>query len=477
MTIDTIRVEIPITKSQYERVTSPFYQDNSIHLSRTNLTNQETRIIRFRGLAETDRESFHREIAWDVSGEWKDTEEVYIIVELSLPKLWQGHNIDLLHDAEAGLNKLRDTLNHSLEFKGRERLPAIRKWRIKRLDLCYAWKLPSQSIAQSLLDSLKVIKFPWKQPVIRQPSITFVGGKHSTYSAKFYLKLPEFKAHDRKEMIKRKWNLEYINHLERKAEGVLRFEVTCRWQWLKVNGLTTVKELLEPIKAIEWDESITNSDMDETQLRIASAMLLIYKLPPQNLPIKGQEFATIINDYCANNGEYFSLPPGRIRFGAVEFDYPGGGFKVRFTSKIESFLRGFLVKFVGENPSFGPAARVQQKLLEKYKPNIAANLTAFFLFVQKFGSNAAKELYGRQAFDYKKRQLKAAGVTLLEQKESVILAKDFFSSFSLGIPSDHVVNSHDNFGGQDNLLNATIRFTKLNEGESDASDLGATEGA
>ncbi|NJL57527.1 hypothetical protein HC928_22145 [bacterium] len=118
-----------------------------------------------------------------------------------------------------------------------------------------------------------------------------------------------------------------------------------------------------------------------------------------------------------------------------------------------------LEKMVGKDATLGLADKVREKLLQAYKPVTAANLTAFWLYVQKFGSQSAKEVYGERAYYYKKRQLREVGVSLLEQKEgTIVLGKDFFSNFSMKIPSEHVGTVCDDERDSVSVLNIIERL-------------------
>lgn len=144
-------------------------------------------------------------------------------VELSLPKFVFGHNIYLLYPSqiEETASMLQDRLR---EFFGD--FPPYRVWRVKRLDFCYAWRFTDHLAALHALSVLKAFDYPRKEKHIYNTSVQWTG---RTYTVKFYLKLDEFQVHGLKEL----QNTFFLGELLRLADGVLRFEVTCRIQQLE----------------------------------------------------------------------------------------------------------------------------------------------------------------------------------------------------------------------------------------------------
>lgn len=453
--IDTIKLHIPLTEGQHRCIIQVACSNDRDQFAKVNLSSGELRLLRIVGLAATDQHSFHRDIRWDIPPTY--TPDACLVVELSLPKFWYGDNVRLLHTPRKALNLLRDYLNKAFRLRSKRRLPQIEIWRVNRLDVCYTWRFPNQQIAQHFLDALKQQRFPYKQPTIRPTSITFTGGKYSTYSAKFYLKLPEFLSHDAKAMRKAKAAESEIRLREILAEGVLRFEVTLREKWLRRNEIETVADVLEPFTEFIFDGEMVEKLKPFWSPKLTLGAVLGYWVEKNGL--HDQRVSEVMKD-----GAYLSAPPLIFNIDSIVYEHPGGGFRVKVTeNRPEAILVEMLEKMVGQNPGLGLADKVRQRLLENYKPTTAANLTAFWLYVQKFGSESAKEVYGKQPYYYKKRQLKKANVSLLEQKdETLIVGKDFFNSFSLSIPSEHVGNKYDDERDSMNVLNI---IPKLNNSD------------
>lgn len=126
-------------------------------------------------------------------------------------------------------------------------------------------------------------------------------------------------------------------------------------------------------------------------------------------------------------------------------------------------LQYFLGRFLGGNRGMDSADQVEIKLLNKFKQVKAARLTSFWLYVQKFGSEKAKQVFGNDSYYASKRDLKAADVSLIEPPKLVLVDKDFIQSFKFELPSPHVTNIVDDFRDSDNILNLPIRLD-TNEG-------------
>jgi len=375
--LDTVRVAIPLNLSQHDRITKLAFRSDRELPAFLNPVTGELRFRRVDGLADTDQNSFHREIRWEVTPRYIE-QQTYLTVELSLPKLWYGHNVELLYDYSDALNLLRVFLNQSLELRTCNALCPIEQWELKRLDCCYAWKFPSQMLAQQVLDSLKHLAYPRKQSHVRHTSIAFVG---ATYSFKFYLKHPEFRSHDLKALIKQKVPLEVVNSFEDKAKGVLRVEATLRQKYLDRIKVKTVSDIL--------NFGTSNSD-----------------------PSSGKR------------------------------DFP------------VEVLQYFIRKFMGENVGMERPDEVKARLMQLYKPVKAGRLVSFWLYVQRFGDKDAKEVFGEDSYYASKRDLKKAGISLVEmpnKKNNV--EQDFLDKFRVQVPSEYVVNKEDNYRDGDNILN------------------------
>lgn len=165
-------------------------------------------------------------------------------VELSLPKFIFGHNVHLLYptELEATATLLQERL---VEYIGD--FPPYREWRVERLDFCYAWRFQDQRAALHAISVLKAFEYPRKQKHIYTTSVQWSG---RTYSLKFYLKADEFQAHDLKTLKDTFFSGEVMNL----ANGVLRFEVTCRKsQLVELFGKPNIyiKDIVDTDRVIE----------------------------------------------------------------------------------------------------------------------------------------------------------------------------------------------------------------------------------
>lgn len=464
--IDTIKVQIPLTEQQFAAIIQKVSNLDREQWAKYNLQSGELRLLRVDGLASTDQNSFHRDIRWDVSPNWSPGKS-YLVVELSLPKLYYGDNIRMLYDSMTALNLLRRFLNLTFGFKTRGQLPSPLTWLVTRLDVCYSWRFPDQAHAEHFFKGLSAQRFPYKEPTRKPTSLMFTGGSKATYSVKFYLKLPEFLANDAKALRKANAPESEIRFREHLANGILRFEVTLRQKWLKRNGIQTVADVLKPIRRMEFDPDLEKALMPFFNPVVTASCILslsrehISKLPGWDIESAG--------GIVLKNGDYFSLPPGEYGYGEHRYKHPGGGFTMRIIDNpVQNILQNMLEKMVGKDAQIALADRVKQKLGETYKPATAANLTAFWLFVQRFGSEEAMTTYGRDAFYYKRRQLRKAQISLLENREnSVVVGKSFFNDFKLAIPSDYPSNVVDDNRDSRSVLNL-FEYKRTNDKQPDA---------
>lgn len=207
--IDTIRFRIKIPEDIYRKI-----REKAVEITKHDNGNGTTYFNILHSNISVG--SYSRKINIFVSDQ--DT----LFLEFSIPKYYYGHNIFLLYPdkIQPCIDKIfRELVEYFGDF------PNPIEWFIERLDLCYAWKLPSQETAQDILDVLRSYPFPRKKMSFYDTSLMAVG---STYSIKFYLKHPEFYKHDFKEILKNQSLMEYAHDLLNISEGVLRFEVTLR---------------------------------------------------------------------------------------------------------------------------------------------------------------------------------------------------------------------------------------------------------
>lgn len=444
--IDTIKVLIPLNPKQHERIRDVARETDRWTWVLHNQSSGELLFRKVSGLFKTDSHSYHREIKWDVDESYEPGRS-YLTVELSLPKFWYGHNISLLYGWLPALELLRKHLNEQLRLRTRLSLPDIDDWELRRVDVCYAWRFPDQNLAQLFLDSLKALHFPNKKPTIYPESILFKG---NTYSVKFYLKLPEFKTHDLRELLKQKASLEWVEHLESIATGVLRMEVTLRHRYLKRNGINTVRELREFKQWFEWENPPENDEDAFSQMFVLSAVHLD-SLGVDLLSSNWHE-----QEHALEDGLQLEAPPGLLIAGDRQIEFPGN--KATF-HKIETpiyILQKMLKKFVGEDVTMRTVDKVHQALSQHYKPAKAMDLAGFWLCVRQLGSQRVKDEAGSNSYYYKRRQLMKAGINLLEPPDLskvTPINRGFMEGFLLSIPSPNVSNAHDDFRDSQNVLN------------------------
>lgn len=456
--LDTIKVAIPLNALQHKRISDITLKGGSDQWVKWCGTTGEIQFRRLKGLANCDQNSFHRQVLFDVSLDYA-SDNTWLTCEFSLPKFWYGHNIALLYGYIDALQHFKTLLEEQFKLK-RKPLADVLSWRVWRLDACYAWQFPTQDTCHKYLDSLKRLHFPRKVPAIYATSIVFTG---ITYTVKFYEKFPEFKLHDRKELLSRKATLEWIEHLEKKAEGVLRYELTLRRKYLKRQGIDTIADLLKPEKYMEFDSCI---DIEANNPNLIMFFLTGEYLRKHNPNFEkklenGMELSSLLigngMEHPLEDGMRIECEPLTFEVNGLRYEHPGGGFTFRSQDKLSDILSKMLTKFLGANVVMQTSDKVKVKLLEHYKPVKAARLIAFWLYVQKFGTEDAKETYGRDSYYSSKRDLKAAGVSLIEPNSKVVpIDRDFLARFKMQVPSEHAVNKFDEYRDHDNVLNLPI---------------------
>lgn len=443
--LDTIKVGIPLTRTQHLRIFEVAQASDRWLWIQMNPVLGELRFVKMSGLVKTDQHSYHRELKWDVDPIY--SKDAKLILEFSIPKYWYGHNIRLLYDFVKALSHIKVALEQLFKLQGRSRLPDPLTWHLYRVDVCYAWLLPNQMAAQEYLDSLKHLHYPRKRPVIYPTSVVFQG---ATYTLKFYLKYPEFRTHDLKELVKAKAAMEWINYLEGLAEGVLRCEATLRRQYLKVKGLLTVDDLITPLRKIHWDDELSKSEGFHADK--AAYLILGYWASTNGVDLRYNTEHGVKTPVV--DGQYFFAPPSWVLINDTIYEHHGGGFTYREENKLMGLLQQFMGKFLGTESKMQEANQVEAKLLEIYKPVKAATLVGIWLYIQRFGSKKAKETFGENSFYRSKRELKKAGVSLIDADKVITTIDDkFLRDFQLTVPSSHVVNREDDFRDSGNILN------------------------
>ena len=432
--LDTLKFAIPLTDKQHDRILSVVFESNREQWALFSPTTGEFSFRRMLGLAEMDSESFHREIRWDIPGRYIP-DDTYLVVEFSLPKFWYGHNVSLLHDPIRPLNHFKQLVEKQLRLT-RLKLPPVESWLLRRADLCYAWQCPNQTVAQIVLDNLKHLHYPRKQPHIYDTGILF---KARTYSVKFYLKHPEFRRHDLKHLVDSGASLEWVNYVEQKAEGILRYEATLRANYLRQRKIKTITDLLKT----SFTASKFRFHTDDIELKTVEEQM---------------SFLTAVIQWNLANKKVVADEKGLLHLKDNQvLDSPLGSITVIQRTVIQELLQFFLNKFVGDK-GMQLVSEVEAKLEAKFKPIKAARLLSMWLYVQRFGSQKAKEKFGARTYYYAKADMKKADVSLVELDENVIkLSPGFFQEFKPQVPSDYVTNRYDDFRDGDNLLNLRDR--------------------
>jgi hypothetical protein len=476
--LDTIKLGVPLTRTQHEKIKRLAEENDCWQWVLLNPSSGELQFRRTKGMSATDGESFHRELRWDIPFDYIKS-ECRLTLEFSVPKYWYGHNIHLLYDFITPLDHLRDRLNQQFGFKGRGKLVDTSDWHVMRVDVCYAWRFPSQKLAKRFLDSLKRLHFPRKKPIIYDDSILFAG---KTYSFKVYLKAPEYRIHDRKDLLKQNASLEWVNHCEALADGIVRVEATLRRQYLKLQGINTGRDLVRERYEFRWAEGTEPLTENARLFAICVACASHVGTKSLKTDVKAwtKTVTTVINEQVMNPEK----EPPMIRLPGLNFNLmfnketaevvktwlgvdaiEPGVITLQEQHNLTSIAQFLLTKFVGENAGMQRADEVESKLLETYKPVKAARLVSFWLYVQKFGSAKAKDVFQRDSYYRSVREMKKAGVTLIEPPSGnnvTVLEKDFMGQFAMKIPSEFVTNRVDDFRESGNVLNLIPKLSNPN---------------
>ena len=448
--IDTIKFGIPISKNQHGKLERLVRENSDWQWVMFNAKAGELRFIRHKGLAKLDQQSFRREVLWDIP-EFYQPKNTYLTIELSLPKYWYGHNIHLLYGYMEATEELRKTLQKQLHL----RLPKITDWQVWRADICYSWRCPSQRISEQILDSIKKLHFPRKRPHIYADSVMFTG---TTYSLKFYLKLPEFIAHDRKALLKSNARLDWINHLEEKADGVLRCEATLRRKYLKRNNIETLADLNASNTYFKNDDEIKKNYPgidDEPLINTYTTLCILNYLDPNTSITFFKDGLYTRSELLENfnKDHYFYAPKHTSYFLDGECSFKGGGFYTIQKPKIIDLLNKNIVKLIGDNTGMDTLNQIEDKLAKVYKNHKVADLVGFWLYVQRKGVKAAKDRFNKDKFYRNKRALKDAGVSLVEPVKLIDASNRFIKEFKIEVPSYHATNKFDDHRDSDNILN------------------------
>jgi len=206
--IDTIKFKIDIDRDLYRKI-----EKRSVEFRKFDheLNHEFVRILS----KKFNVGSYDRHISITLY----DDERIYM--EFSLPKIFYGHNVYMISPEQVFpiCEMVRKVLVSMFGY-----FPSISIWEINRIDFCYAWKLPSEYVAEQVLNIFRGITPPYKGIHNYDSSVMWYGRQHAI---KFYLKYPEFYEHDFKELKKEGFTDRAYQFLNI-AQGVLRFEVTLR---------------------------------------------------------------------------------------------------------------------------------------------------------------------------------------------------------------------------------------------------------
>lgn len=281
--IDSIKLQIPLTSVQF------------LELKDKDISNtKRTKAFSHYSVINYDQQLLYGESAYAV----RFTASDYRVIpranlEFSVPKYQWGHNIFLFYpiDLPLILEGIRMQFLDQYELE----LPETDTWKVMKLDLCYTWKLPSQELAETILESIKKLDFPRKETVVYQTSVIYRG---SSYSFKFYLKYNEFIAKDYKDI--KQYTPNKAEYLKELSKGCLRVELSARSSKVKTmfrKTKVTYKDLLDEqkltqmllshlqqllktktIKSVEWNEAtnLINDKYKDSKAKILCMFARLY---------------------------------------------------------------------------------------------------------------------------------------------------------------------------------------------------------
>lgn len=489
--IDTIKIGIPLSEKQHTKLMSVVLESPDPQWVLFHPKTGELRFRRMRGLAEFSTPSYHRNVNWDISESFI-ANKTFVVLELSLPKYFYGHNVRLLYNFFNVLKLLKNEVEKQLHC----RFIDVSQWVLFRVDFCYAWNLGTYNNAKAVLESVKPLHYPRKKKHVYDTGISFVSRESSL---KFYLKHPDFRKHDLQALIKAGVPLEWIQHWEDLSKPVLRFEVTLRRQYLKRVGINTVSDLMKPHIKLqltgEWHDdeyeqyvgvaialnslkvddntnvySLVNDGDSFTQLK---RRYLVVKYPNEPLIVDLSEFTeqVVENRGRRTNTRFVSGAQfaeesllGTLEETGLEYDsfiYTGCDTRTVTIRKNDTpivILQKFLTRLLGDNRAMQDIQQVKALLESKYKQVKAARLLGFWLFVQRLGSEEAKQSYGRESYYTAKSDLKAAGVSLTEPPVFIAGSDaEILKNFRIEAPSSRAVNLVDDNRDSESVLNLQYR--------------------
>lgn len=426
--IDTLGLNIPLDEEVWRRLHEVTMLGDEWQWVRFQGSTGEIKQFKLRGSLNVEEGSYQRDIIWSLPSEWNSV-NTFLSLELSIPKLWYGHNIYLLFDFLPALNVLR----RGIQKKFKIVLPEVINWQLSRADICYAFKCPNQELAQAILDSLKNVHYPRTKAQKYDTTLLFPG---KTFSFKFYLKYPEFLKNDKPKLIDLNYRKEKIDSLEDLAKGVIRIEATLRRRYLRRYGIETVGDLLKTMWTITLvtGESTVQKVVHESRFDISRLVRKLEGVSDGNIGIESRETLDLMRLEMYPIIDEMTQPEnlGDHRTGDIIIN-------LTQTSVLTYLLNRFLERFIGTHKMENIEA-IKQKLIETFKPHKAARLLGFWMHVQRFGTVDAKQFFGQDSFYRSKRELKELGISLVEPPKVIDARDRFLKNFTFTVPSEHAVN-------------------------------------
>lgn len=224
-----------------------------------------------------------------------------LFIELSIPKYAKGNNIEMLLPRE--LPTIIEKLAQDTTTQLATPLPHFSTWEIFRLDLCYNWIFKNQQETETVMGFLQRIDYPRKKKTIYPTSVTFLG---TAYLIRFYLKYPEYLAHDYKDLSDEDKASNKISNLLFYANRIVRFEVEFKKKYLQeVFGYKKV--FLEHVANDENIEEVLSSYLNDKVFKYVTlkntAEIKVEELLYSNFTkTKATRLYQFYNDFYLGNG-------------------------------------------------------------------------------------------------------------------------------------------------------------------------------
>jgi hypothetical protein len=157
----------------------------------------------------------------------EDKDPHWVYFEGSLPKIWYGENVHLLHINQIypSLELLEKTF---VQYFGI--FPPFAAWELQRIDVVYAYKLASEEQTKEVIAWFETLEYPRKRKYVYPgESVVWRGGWSSV---KIYRKDVEYEKKDYKFLINNGFQAQ-AETIKELAKNVIRFEITLRKKALK----------------------------------------------------------------------------------------------------------------------------------------------------------------------------------------------------------------------------------------------------